>query len=77
MTELVLSCPRFTKNPSGQGADRLLCPSRIPALVVHWSANGLGDIGRHRPSSRIIHWVKSSVVHAGQSLANQSLPCQI
>ena len=74
MTELVLSCPRFTKNLSGQRADRVLCPSRIPKLVVHWSANRLGDIGRHCPSSRVIYWVESSPDQAGQSLANQSFP---
>ena len=77
MTELVLSCPRFTRNLSGQRADRILCPSWIPALAVHWSANGLGDIGRRCPFSRVIHWVKSSPDQAGQFLANQSFPCLV
>ena len=72
MTELVLSCPRFTRNPSRQRAGRILCPSCIPALAIHWSANGLGDTGRHCPPSRVIHWEKTSPDQAGQLLSNQS-----
>ena len=71
MTELVLSCPRFMRNLSSQRAGRILCPSRVPALTVHWSVNGLGDRGRHCPLSRVIHWAKTSTIQAGQLLDNQ------
>ena len=72
MTELVLSCPRFTRNPSRQRAGRILCPSQVPALTVNWTANGLGDTGRYCPLSRVIHWAKTSPDQAGQLLGNQS-----
>ena len=72
MTELVLPCPRFTRNLSSRCADRILCPSRVPTLTVHWSANGLGDIGWHCPLLRVIHWTKMSTDQAGQLLDNQS-----
>ena len=41
-------------------------------LAVHWSANGLGDTGRHCPPSRVVHWAKTSPDQAGQLLSNQS-----
>ena len=72
MTELVLSCPRFTRNPSRQHAGRILCPSQVPALTVNWTANGLGDTGRFCPLSHIIHWAETSPDQAGQLLGNQS-----
>ena len=68
MTELVLSCPRFMRNLSGQHAGRILCLPRIPALAVHWSAIGLGDMGWHCPTLHVIHWAKSSRGQAGQSI---------
>ena len=72
MTELVLSCPRFMRNLSNRRTDRILCPSQVPALTVNWTANGLGDTGRHCPLSHIIHWAKTSTDQAGQLLDNQS-----
>ena len=72
MTELVLLCPRFMRNLSSQHAGCILCPSRVPVLTIHWSANGLGDIGRHCPLSHVIHWAKTSTDQAGQLLDNQS-----
>ena len=68
MTELVLSCPRFTRNLSSRCAGRILCPFQVPTLTVHWSVNGLGDIGWHCPLSRVIHWAKTSTDQAGQSI---------
>ena len=68
MTELVLSCPRFMRNLSSRCADRILCPSRVPALTVHWLANRLGDIGRHCPLPHVIHWTRTSIDQAGQSI---------
>ena len=73
MTELVLSCPRFMRNLSSRHAGRNLCPSRVPALTVNWTANGLGDTGWHCPLSHIVHWAKTSTDQAGQLLDNQSL----
>ena len=74
MTELVLSCPRFMRNLSSQRAERILCPSRVPALIVNWTTNGLGDTGRYCPLSCVIHWAKTSTDQAGQLLDNQSFP---
>ena len=74
MTELVLSCPRFTRNLTSRCAGRILCPPRIPALTVHWSVTGLGDTGQHRPPLHITHWAKSSRGQAGQLLDNQFTP---
>ena len=71
MTELVLLCPRFTRNLSGQHASFILCPLRIPTLAVHWSAIGLGDMGWHCPALHIIHWAKALRGQAGQLLDNQ------
>ena len=72
MTELVLSCPRFMRNPSRQHAGHILCPSQVPVLTVNWTVNGLGDTGRHCPLSCVVHWAKTSPDQAGQSLGNQS-----
>ena len=74
MTELVLLCPRFTRNLTSQLAGHILYPSRIPALTVHWSVTGLGDTGRHRPPLHVTHWAKSSRGQAGQLLDNQFTP---
>ena len=72
MTELVLLCPRFMRNLSSQRAERILCPSQVPALTVNWTTNGLGDTGRHCPLLCVIHWAKTSTDQAGQLLDNQS-----
>ena len=45
MTELVLSCPRFTRNLTSRHAGCILCPPQIPTLTVHWSVIELGDTG--------------------------------
>ena len=74
MTELVLSCPRFTQNLTSQHAGHILCPPQIPALAVHWSATGLGDMGRHCPALCAIHWTKALKGQAGQLLDNQLVP---
>ena len=74
MTELVLSCPRFTRNLTSQHAGRILCPPRIPTLTVHWSVIGLGDTGQHCPPLHITHWAKSSRGQAGQLLDDQFTP---
>ena len=74
MTELVLLCPRFTRNLTSQCAGRILCPPQIPALTVHWSVIGLGDTGRHCPTLHATHWAKSSRGQAGQLLDNQFTP---
>ena len=74
MTELVLSCPRFTRNLTSQRTGRILCPPRIPVLTVHWSVIGLGDTGWLCPTLRTIHWAKSSKGQAGQLLDNQFTP---
>ena len=71
MTELVLSCPRFTRNLTSQCTGRILCPPRIPALAVHWSAIGLGDTGWHCPVLCAFHWAKAFRGQAGQLLDNQ------
>ena len=68
MTELVLSCPRFMRNLTGQHASLILCLPRIPALAVHWSAIRLGDTGRHCLTLRITHWAKLSRGQAAQSI---------
>ena len=68
MTELVLSCPRFMRNLTGQCASLVLCLPRIPALAVHWSAIGLGDTGRHCLTLHVTHWAKPSRGQAGQSI---------
>ena len=74
MTELVLSCPRFTGNLTSQRAGHILCPPRIPTLTVHWSVTGLGDTGWHCLTLRITHWAKPSRGQAGQLLDNQFAP---
>ena len=74
MTELVLSCPRFMRNLTGQCTSPILCLPRIPALAVHWSAIGLGDTGWHCLTLRITHWAKPSRGQAGQLLDNQFIP---
>ena len=74
MTELVLSCPRFTRNLTSRRAGHILCPPQIPALTVHWSVIWLGDTGRHCPPLCITHWAKSSRGQAGQLLDNQFTP---
>ena len=67
MTELVLSCPRFTRNLISQRAGRILCP-RIPMLTIHWSVTGLGDTGRHCLTLCVTHWAKPSRGQTGQSI---------
>ena len=74
MTELVLLCPRFMRNLTSRCTGHILCPPRIPALTVHWSVTGLGDIGRHRSPLHVTHWAKSSRGQAGQLLDNQFTP---
>ena len=74
MTELVLSCPRFTRNLTSWLAGCILCPNRIPVLTIHWSVIELGDTGWHRPPLCITHWAKSSRGQAGQLLDNQFTP---
>ena len=74
MTELVLSCPRFTRNLTSRHAGHILCPPRIPELTVHWSVIGLGDTGRHCPTLRATHLAKLSKGQAGQLLDNQFTP---
>ena len=74
MTELVLLCPRFTRNLISRCAGHILCPLRIPALTVHWSVTKLGDIGWHCPPLHVAHWAKSSRGQAGQLLDNQFTP---
>ena len=74
MTELVLSCPRFTRNMTSRHTDCILCPPRIPTLTVHWSVIELGDTGRHCPPLRVTHLAKSSRSQAGQLLDNQFTP---
>ena len=77
MTELVLSCPRFTRNLTSRCSGRILCPPLIPTLTVHWSAIGLGDTGRHCPPLHVTHWAKSSRGQAGQLLDDQFTPILI
>ena len=77
MTELVLSCPRFTRNLTGQRATLILCLPQIPTLAVHWSAIELGDTGRHCLTLRITHWAKPSRGQAGQLLDNQFIPFKL
>ena len=72
MTELILSCPRFTRNLSSRHADRILCPSRVPTLTVHWSGNGLGDIGVALPSFAR-HSSGKDVNRSGWTIAGQSV----
>ena len=74
MTELVLSCPRFTRNLTSRRAGRILCPPQIPVLTVHWLVIELGDTGQLCPTLRAIHWAKSSRGQAGQLLDNQFTP---
>ena len=74
MTELVLSCPRFTRNLTSRCAGHILCPPRITMFTVHWSVIGLGDTGRHCPTLRTTHWAESSRGQAGQLLGNQFTP---
>ena len=69
MTELVLSCPRFTRNLSSQCTGHILCPPQIRTLSVHWMAIGLGDTGRHCPALHAIHWAKALRGQAGQSIS--------
>ena len=71
MTELVLLCPRFTRNLTSWRAGHILCPPQIPVLTIHWSVIGLGDTGRLCPTLHAIHWAKSSRGQAGQLLDNQ------
>ena len=66
MTELVLSCPRFTGNLTSQRAGHILCPPRIPALTVHWSVTRLGDTGWHCLTLHVTHWQS----HQGVRLDN-------
>ena len=66
MTELVLSCPRFTRNLTGKHASLILYLPRIPAPAVHWSAIRLGDTGWHCLTLCITHWAKLSRGQAGQ-----------
>ena len=68
MTELVLSCPRFTRNLIGKRASLILYLSQIPMPAVHWSAIGLGDMGRHCLTLHVTHWAKLSRGQAGQLL---------
>ena len=74
MTELVLSCPRFMRNLTGQCASLVLCLPRTPVLAIHWSAIGLGDTGWHCLTLRVTHWAKPSRGQAGQLLDNQFVP---
>ena len=74
MTELVLLCPRFTRNLTSRRAGRILCPPPIPTLTIHWPVTGLGDTGRHRPRLRVTHWAKSSRGQAAQLLDDQFTP---
>ena len=74
MTELVLLCPRFTRNLSSWRAGCILCPPQIPALTVHWSVIGLGETGWHCPTLRATHWAESSRGQTGQLLDNQFTP---
>ena len=74
MTELVLSCPRFTRNLTSRCTGHILYPPRIPVLAIHWSVIGLGDTGWHPPPLCVIHWAKSSRGQAGQLLDDQFTP---
>ena len=74
MTELVLSCLRFTRNLTSQRTGHILCLPRITALTVHWSVIGLGDTGWHCPPLHVTHWAKSSRGQAGQLLDDQFTP---
>ena len=76
MTELVLSCPRFMRNLTGQRTSLILCLPRIPVLAVHWSAIGLGDTWWHCLTLCVTHWAKPSRGQAGQLLDNRFIPFQ-
>ena len=71
MTELVLSCPRFTRNLTSQRTGRILCPPRIPTLTVHWSVIRLGDTGQHCPTLHATHW--AVIKRSGWTIAGQSI----
>ena len=74
MTELVLSCPRFTRNLTGKHVSLILYLPRIPTPAIHWSAIGLGDTGWHCLTLHVTHWAKLSRGQAGQLLDNRFVP---
>ena len=74
MTELVLSCPRFMRNLTGQRANLTLNFPQIPTPAVHWSVIRLADTGRNRSVSHVTHWAKLLKGQARQLLDNQSVP---